>query len=258
MVIKMIIQFIMYAFFAGLGTWLMTTLGSSLVFFIKSENQKVLSLIMGLGAGIMIAASFFSLIMPSIDSLELNNRSFLEAVVGFLVGGIFLYCFDLFLSKMERNNNRDKGQKLLFLAITLHNIPEGLAIGVAFGLAFGQNADNTIMSASLLTLGIGLQNFPEGLAISLPLRNNGMSKCKSFFYGQLSALVEPMSAVIGVILVYLINMILPFTLCFAAGAMIYVVVEELIPNGKISKDDKMCTLGIIFGFVIMMLLDLAF
>ena len=255
----MISLFILYAFLAGLGTWLLTSLGSSLVFFIKSENKKVLSLIMGLGAGIMIAASFFSLILPSLESIELNNRSYLEAVIGFFIGGIFLFFFDLFLNKIESNkNDNNKSNKLLFLAITLHNIPEGLAIGVAFGLALGNNLDDSLLSAFLLALGIGLQNFPEGLAISLPLRNNGMNKSKAFFYGQLSALVEPISAVIGVVLVYLINMILPFVLCFASGAMIYVVVEELIPNGKISKDDKMCTLGIIFGFVIMMFLDLAF
>ena len=236
----------------------MTALGSSLVLFIKSENKRVLSLIMGLGAGIMIAASFFSLILPSLESLEINKRSFLEAVFGFFFGGIFLFFFDLFLGRVEnKKNSEDKSNKLLFLAITLHNIPEGLAIGVAFGLALG-NVEGSLLSAFLLALGIGLQNFPEGLAISLPLRNNGMNKWKAFFYGQLSALVEPISALIGVVLVYLVNMILPFVLCFAAGAMIYVVVEELIPSGKISKDDKMCTLGIIFGFVIMMLLDLAF
>lgn len=237
----------------------MTALGSSLVFFIKSENKKILSLIMGIGAGIMIAASFFSLILPSLENLELNGRSYIEAVLGFLFGGIFLFLFDLFLSKIEsKKETNDKSNKLLFLAITLHNIPEGLAIGVAFGLALGNNLEGSVISAFLLALGIGLQNFPEGLAISLPLKNNGMSKRKSFFYGQASALVEPISAIIGVILVYFIEMILPFVLCFASGAMIYVVVEELIPNGKISKDDKMCTLGIIFGFVIMMLLDLAF
>lgn len=254
----MVNLFILYAFLAGLGTWLITALGSSLVFFIKSENKKILSLIMGLGAGIMISASFFSLIMPSLEQLESSGKSNLEAIIGFFCGGIFLFVFDLFLSKFEKKKNNDKSNKLLFLAITLHNIPEGLAIGVAFGLALDSNMSTDLINAFLLALGIGLQNFPEGLAISLPLKQNGMSKRKAFSYGQLSAIVEPISAILGVILIYFVEMILPFVLCFASGAMLYVVVEELIPNGKISKDDKMCTLGIIFGFVIMMFLDLLF
>lgn len=251
--------FILYAFLAGLGTWFITMLGSSLVFFIRSENRKILSLIMGLGAGIMIAASFFSLILPSLKQLEESGRSNIEAVLGFFFGGIFLFIFDLFLNKIERKKEAsDKSNKLLFLAITLHNIPEGLAIGVAFGLAMENASSANLINAFLLALGIGLQNFPEGLAISLPLKQNGMSRKKAFMYGQLSAIVEPISAVLGVILIYFIEMILPFVLCFASGAMLYVVVEELIPNGKISKDDKMCTLGIIFGYVVMMLLDLLF
>ena len=255
----MINLFILYAFLAGLGTWFITALGSSLVFFIKSENKKILSLVMGLGAGIMIAASFFSLILPSLEQLESSGRSNIEAILGFFFGGIFLFIFDLFLGKIEKKKKiSDKSNKLLFLAITLHNIPEGLAIGVAFGLALGSNSEASLINAFLLALGIGLQNFPEGLAISLPLKQNGMSKKKAFMYGQLSAIVEPISAILGVILIYFVEMILPFVLCFASGAMLYVVVEELIPNGKLSKDDKMCTLGIIFGYVIMMFLDLLF
>ena len=251
--------FILYAFFAGLGTWFITALGSSLVFFINSENKKIISLVMGTGAGIMLAASFFSLILPSIESIEINNKSYFEAILGFLFGGVFLYFFDFILNKMESKKDRmDKSDKLLFLAITLHNIPEGLAIGVAFGLALESGLQVDLINAFLLALGIGLQNFPEGLAISLPLKNNGMKKSKAFCYGQLSAIIEPISAVIGVLLIYLIEMILPFILCFASGAMIYVVVEELIPKGKINQDDKMCTIGIIIGFTIMMMLDLLF
>lgn len=254
----MINDFILYAFIASIGTWFITALGSSLVFVIKSENKKLLSLIIGLGAGIMIAASFFSLILPSLERLESSNRSFLEAVLGFLAGGLFLFVIDVIISKLSKKENKDKRNSLLFLAVTLHNIPEGLAIGVAFGLALESKLTQDLINAYLLALGIGLQNFPEGLAISLPLKNNGMSKFKAFMHGQVSAIVEPISAIIGVILIYLIEMILPFILCFASGAMIYVVVEELIPNGKFNEDDKMCTLGIIFGFVIMMILDLAF
>lgn len=255
----MINLFILYAFLAGLGTWFITALGGSLVFFIKSENKKILSLVMGLGAGIMIAASFFSLILPSLEQLESSGRSNIEAILGFFFGGIFLFIFDLFLGKIEKKKKiSDKSNKLLFLAITLHNIPEGLAIGVAFGLALGSSSEASLINAFLLALGIGLQNFPEGLAISLPLKQNGMCKKKAFMYGQLSAIVEPISAILGVILIYFVEMILPFVLCFASGAMLYVVVEELIPNGKLSKDDKMCTLGIIFGYVIMMFLDLLF
>lgn len=207
----------------------------------------------------MIAASFFSLILPSLENIEKNNKSSLEAILGFFIGSIFLYFFDLFLNRIEKNKNDiNKSNKLLFLAITLHNIPEGLAIGVAFGLALESGLNVDLINAFILALGIGLQNFPEGLAISLPLYNGGMSKLKAFKFGQLSAIVEPISAVIGVLLVYLIESILPFILCFASGAMIYVVVEELIPKGKLNEDDKMCTIGIIFGFTIMMMLDLLF
>ena len=201
----------------------------------------------------------FSLILPSLESIEKNNGSNAEAIIGFFLGAIFLFCFDLFLNKINKSKHDNSNtNKLLFLAITLHNIPEGLAIGVAFGLSFESGLNVDLINAFILALGIGLQNFPEGLAISLPLRNNGMSKSKAFTFGQLSAIVEPISAVIGVLLVYLIESILPFILCFASGAMIYVVVEELIPKGKINEDDKLCTIGIIFGFVIMMMLDLLF
>ena len=180
----MIYQFILYAFLAGLGTWFITLLGSSLVFIIKSESKKVLSLIMGLGAGIMIAASFFSLILPSLEQLETNNKSSSIAVLGVLIGGIFLFFFDLLLGKLEKNKeSKFKSNKLLFLAITLHNIPEGLAIGVAFGLALDSGLNDNLINAFILALGIGLQNFPEGLAISLPLKQNGMSKRKAFMYG---------------------------------------------------------------------------
>ena len=204
----MINEFIVYAFIASIGTWFITMLGSSLVFFIKSENKKILSLIMGLGAGIMIAASFFSLIMPSLESLDSSNRSFIEAVLGFICGGLFLFFIDLIISKVSKKNNKEKRNSLLFFAVTLHNITEGLAIGVAFGLALDSKLNQDLINAFLLTLGIGLQNFPEGLAISLPLKNNGMSKFKAFMHGQVSALVEPISAVVGVILIYLIQVIL--------------------------------------------------
>ena len=254
----MINLFILYAFLAGLGTWFITALGSSLVFFIKSENKKILSLVMGLGAGIMIAASFFSLILPSLEQLESSGRSNIEAILGFFFGGIFLFIFDLFLGKIEKKKKiSDKSNKLLFLAITLHNIPEGLAIGVAFGLALGSSSEASLINAFLLALGIGLQNFPEGLAISLPLKQNGMSKKKAFMYGQLSAIVEPISAILGVILIYFVEMILPFVLCFASGAMLYVVVEELIPEMSVGEHSNVGVLSFAVGFSLMMALDVA-
>lgn len=249
------------ALYATLFTWGITALGAALVFFIKSVNPKIMSLIFGFGAGVMIAASFFSLILPGIElSKELGQIDFIIASLGFFSGGLFILVIDIIITKIEQAKNKEnvfKNKLLLIIAITLHNIPEGMAIGVAFGSSALGLGGSTIHDAWLLAIGIGLQNFPEGIAVSLPLIGEGISRKKSFFYGQLSGLVEPFSAIIGVSLVLLIRGMLPFILCFAAGAMIYVVAEELIPSAKLNSPDKMGTIGVLLGFVIMMILDIA-
>jgi len=255
-------QNVIYAFYATLFTWGITALGASIVFFFKTIHPKLMAFIFGFGAGVMIAASFFSLILPGINlSKELGQIDFLVASLGFLFGGLFIYLIDLLITHNEKkkdvNKTTFKNKLLLIIAITLHNIPEGMAIGVAFGAASLGLGGSTLLEAFLLAIGIGLQNFPEGIAVSLPLRSEGMSRKKSFFYGQLSGLVEPFSALIGVSLVLLIRGILPFILCFAAGSMIYVVAEELIPSAKLNAKEKTGTFGVICGFVIMMILDIA-
>lgn len=247
------------AIFATLLTWGLTALGSATVFIIKKINNKIMSLMFGFGAGVMLAATFFSLIAPGIElANELNQISYLTVGSGVLFGALFILIIDILIQnklkiKQDLNNNFSR-KLLLVLAITLHNIPEGLAIGVAFG----SNIDeSSFISAWILAIGIGLQNFPEGMAVSIPLRTEKMSRMKSFFYGQASGIVEPLSAIIGVLLVVLVRPILPFILGFASGAMIYVVVEELIPSSKTSKENKYGPIGVIIGFVIMMMLDIA-
>ncbi len=259
------VQNIEFVLQATLFTWGVTALGAAIVFFFKSVNAKFMSFIFGFGAGVMIAASFFSLILPGINlSKELGQIDFIVASLGFLCGGIFILLIDLLIEKLEAKKEKNhyehksmKNKLLLIIAITLHNIPEGMAIGVAFGAASLNLGGSSLQEAWLLAIGIGLQNFPEGIAVSLPLRTEGMSRKKSFFYGQLSGLVEPLSALIGASLILLIRGILPFILCVAAGAMIYVVAEELIPSAKLNQKEKMGTLGVIFGFVVMMILDIA-
>ncbi len=253
------------ALIATLFTWSITALGGATVFFCKKINQNIMSLMFGFGAGVMIAASIFSLILPSIElSNELNQTPWVMAMVGFLIGGLFILLIDLLLPHLHINHNEAEGVKssfsrkvLLVFAITLHNIPEGLAIGVAFGASFLGITSSTIQAAWILAIGIGLQNFPEGMAVSLPLRNEGMSRRKSFFYGQASGIVEPIAGVIGALLVKSVRSFLPLILAFAAGAMIYVVAEEMIPSGKTSKENKLGTIGVMIGFAIMMALDLA-
>lgn len=255
-------EIILLTLLCTIFTWLVTLLGSSTVFLIKKRNDSIMSLLLGFGAGVMIAATFFSLILPGIElSNELNQISWIVITLGFLFGSLSILIIDLFLSKKIENNNNNitksniKSNFLLVLAITLHNIPEGMAIGVSIATcALNQtNFDPAIM----LAIGIGLQNFPEGMAISMPLNADGMNKRKSFFYGQISGIVEPISALIGVLLVYLIKPILPFVLGLAAGAMIYVVVSELIPSSQNNNQNKWGTLGVIIGFSVMMILDIA-
>jgi len=258
------------AFIAGLFTWGMTALGASLVFFTKQVSFKLLDSMMGFAAGVMIAASIWSLILPAIDMAEAQGHiGWVPAVIGFLVGGLFLRVCDHYLPHLHIGLPKDEAEgiptnwrrsTLLVLAITLHNIPEGLAIGVLFGAAI-QSADLG-MSAALapavaLALGIGIQNFPEGVAVSLPLRRDGMKRGKSFWYGQLSGIVEPVSAVYGAAAVILVQPLLPYALAFAAGAMIYVVVEELIPESQMHGNTDIATLGTMIGFSVMMVLDVA-
>jgi ZIP family zinc transporter len=255
------------AFLATCLTWGLTALGSSLVFLFKGMNKKFLNIMLGFAAGVMIAASFWSLLLPAIEmTLEAGVPSWLPAAAGFLGGGIFLWGIDKTLphlhlglpeSKAEGVRTKWSRTTLLVLAITLHNIPEGLAVGVAFGAVAVGLPSATLVGAIALAIGIGIQNFPEGAAVSIPLRQEGFSRLKSFWYGQLSAVVEPIAAVIGAATVIAARSILPYALAFAAGAMIYVVVEELIPESQHGGDTHWATAGAMLGFVVMMVLDVA-
>jgi len=250
------------AFIATLFTWSVTALGASLVFFFKKVNKNVMDAMLGFAAGVMIAASFWSLLSPSIEMAEnLKMNSWLIAFLGFFSGGLLLFIGDKLFNfidvKKQKNSSKVKRSLMLILSITLHNIPEGLAVGVAFGSIAYNLEGATLASACLLALGIGLQNFPEGTAVSVPLRREGYSRKKAFFYGQLSGVVEPLSGVIGAILVIKIRYLLPFFLAFAAGAMIYVVVEELIPESQSNKKKDLMALFTLVGFSVMMILDVA-
>jgi len=258
---------IQQALLATLFTWLMTALGAGAVFSFKSINRKLLDSMLGFAAGVMIAASFWSLLAPAIEMAEGSGvPSWVPAVVGFLLGGVFLWTVDKILPHLhmgmptsEAEGIKTSWQRsvLLVLAITLHNIPEGLAVGVAFGALGADLPSASLAGAIALAIGIGLQNFPEGAAVSIPLRREGMSQLKSFWYGQVSGIVEPIAGVLGAAAVLLMRPILPYALAFAAGAMIYVVVEELIPESQMSKDVHSSTSGAMLGFAVMMLLDVA-
>ncbi len=256
---------ILQALIATCFTWGVTALGASLVFFFKTVNQKVLDGMLGFAAGIMIAASFWSLLAPSIEMAEsMGLTPWVPAVIGFLSGGAFLWGVDKVLPHLHIGfpTNEAEGIKtswqrsiLLVLAITLHNIPEGLAVGVAFG-AIGANLPSaTLAGAIALAIGIAIQNFPEGTAVSVPLRREGMSRGKAFWYGQLSGVVEPIAGVVGAVAVIMMRPLLPYALSFAAGAMIYVVVEELIPESQLNKNTDTATVGAMLGFAVMMALD---
>lgn len=253
------------AFIAGLFTWGVTALGAGIIFFFKKINKTFLDGMLGFSAGVMIAASFFSLLAPAIEKCEeLGMKAWLTPTFGFILGGLLLFIgdkiYDFFDKKYPKKKKASKNDSLkrcvmLMAAIILHNIPEGLAIGVAFGsVKYGMN---TIAAALILTLGIGIQNFPEGSAISVPLIREKFSKGKAFFLGQISAIVEPISAFIGALLITKINNLLPFMLSFAAGAMIYVVVEELIPESQTNKRKDIMAIFTLIGFSIMMILDVA-
>ena len=256
------------ALLATLFTWGVTAAGASLVFFTRALNQKVMDSMLGFAAGVMIAASFWSLLAPGIEMAEqLGHTPWLTAVIGFMAGGIFMRLTDRFLPHLHPglSINKSEGVKtswqrstLLVLAITLHNIPEGLAVGVAFGAVAAGLPSATIGGAIALANGIGIQNFPEGTAVSMPLRREGMSKWKSFLMGQASGIVEPIAGVLGAFFVLYMQHILPYALCFAAGAMIFVVVEELIPESQrnIAHID-LVTMATMTGFAVMMILDVA-
>ena len=253
---------ILQALIATTFTWGITLLGALVVCFFKEVNKKALNTILGFSAGVMIAASFWSLLLPSIElSEELGYIAWGLPALGFIFGGLFVLLSDKFLDKTLSDKNSIKKDSLkrsilLVSAITLHNIPEGMSIGVAFGGISSGVSGMTLIGAIMLAVGIGIQNFPEGAAVSLPLRKEGFSRKKSFLIGQASALVEPISAVIGVILVLAVRSILPILLSFAAGAMITVAARELLPE-SISENKNLSTLGLIFGFVLMMVLDVA-
>lgn len=258
---------ILQAFLATLFTWGVTALGAAIVFFFKRVNKSVLDAMLGFAAGVMIAASFWSLLSPAIEmAASLNMKAWLISFLGFFSGGLLLFLgdkiYDFYEKKhpkqrYESKSNSFKRCLMLVFSITLHNIPEGLAIGVTFGsLTYGLNG-TTLAAAITLAIGIGLQNFPEGSAVSLPLRREGYSRAKSFFYGQISGIVEPIAAIIGALLVLKIRYLLPFLLAFAAGAMIYVVVEELIPESQTNQKKDLMALFTLIGFSIMMILDVA-
>lgn len=254
---------VIQALFATTFTWFVTMLGALVVCFFKEPNKKILDTILGFSAGVMIAAAFWSLLIPSLElSQELGYIEWLIPSIGFAVGGLFVLLSDKFLDKVLKHRkdiisaSSLKRSILLVGAITIHNIPEGMAIGVAFGGIASGIPGVTLIGAIMLALGIGIQNFPEGAAVSLPLRTEGFSRLKSFLIGQASALVEPISAVIGVILVLAIRNVLPFLLAFAAGAMIIVVARELLPE-SIKDNKNLATLGLICGFLLMMILDVA-
>ncbi len=256
---------ILAAFLATTFTWGLTAFGASFVFFFKTMNRVVLDGMLGFTGGVMVAASFWSLLAPAIEMSEGDGFiKVIPAAVGFLLGAIFIFGLDKVLPHMHINFKETEGIKspwqrttLLVLAITLHNIPEGLAVGVLFGGVAAGIPEASIAGAVTLAIGIGIQNFPEGIAVSMPLRRMGMSRTKSFMYGQSSAIVEPIFGVLGAVAVTFFTPILPYALAFAAGAMIFVVVEEVIPETQQDKNTDIATLGFIGGFIVMMTLDVA-
>jgi ZIP family zinc transporter len=259
---------VIQALLGTLFTWGMTALGAALVFTTKKVNQRFLDSMLGFAGGVMIAASYWSLLAPAIDMADGGDLpKWAPAAIGFLLGGSFLYVVDKMIPHLHPNNPLEKAEgirlekqrrsTLLVLAITLHNIPEGLAVGVAFGAVAAGFPSASLEAAIALTLGIGIQNFPEGVAVSMPLRRDGMSRRKSFMYGQSSGMVEPIAAVLGAVAVMYMEPLLPYALSFAAGAMIFVVVEEVIPSSQEKGNTDLATASLMIGFVVMMILDVA-
>lgn len=258
---------VIQALLAGIFTWFMTALGASTVFLTKDINRKFLDVMLGFAAGVMAAAIFWSMLAPAVEiAIKRNITSWIPAAVGFLSGGIFLRILDRLLPHLQLNAPLEKAEgiktswkrtTLLVLAMALHNLPEGLAIGVAFGAATVGNV-STLHAAIALAIGIGIQDIPEGMAVSMPLRRERISRFKSFWYGQLSGIIEPIGAIIGVTAVILVNSILPYALGFAAGAMFFIVVEEIIPESQRGGHGDLATMGTMVGFTLMMILDIAF
>ncbi|MFC2074994.1 ZIP family metal transporter [Bdellovibrionota bacterium] len=254
------------ALLAGIFTWGTTVFGALGVFATKKPSRKFLDVMLGFAAGVMIAASYWSLLAPAIEMSEgLSIPTWLPPAVGFLLGAIFLRGIDkvlphlqLFATKTEGIETSWRRSTLLVLAVTMHNIPEGLAVGVAFGAVAAGLPSATLAGAIALAIGIGIQNIPEGLVVSVPLSHSGMSRSKGFGYGVLSGVVEPIAAVVGASVVLLARPILPYALAFAAGAMIFVVVEELVPESQRGGNRALATMGLMVGFVVMMILDVAF
>jgi len=261
-------HFVILALIATLGTWFVTALGAATVVFFTSPNPKSMNLMLGFASGVMIAASFWSLLQPAIARAEAASKlpAYFVATAGFIFGALFMWASDKIVSFARRNANIAEGKTnermhriiMLILSITLHNIPEGLAVGVAFGALQGNGYETeSLMGAFSVAVGIGLQNFPEGAAVSVPLRREGYSRKKSFLYGQASGMVEPVAGALGALLVVHVETILPYALSFAAGAMILVAVHELIPECQRNQDAQpyLATMGIVLGFAVMMLLD---
>jgi len=260
---------VIQATLAGIFTWACTALGSSLVFLFNEVNEKLLDTMNGFAAGVMFAASYWSLLAPAIEYAEMDgygNFSFIPALIGFIVGGVFLRIIDAVVPHLHFGKEQSEAEgmdsslsstSLLFLAITIHNIPEGLSVGVAFGAIASGSSTATLASAVILAVGMGLQNFPEGASLAMPIRAEGNSKGRAFNLGQSSALVEIISATLGALLVSQVTVILPYALSFAAGAMIFVCVEELIPKSQSHGNEDLATMAFIIGFSIMMTLDVA-
>jgi ZIP family zinc transporter len=259
---------VVQALLATCFTWAVTAAGAALVFLFKSIKRKVLDGMLGFASGVMIAASYWSLLAPAIEMAEAEGSvpAWMPATAGFLLGGVFLFAVDRLLPHLHLGEPREHAEGLstswrrsvlLILAITLHNIPEGLAVGVAFGAVAVGLPGAGLAGAVALALGIGIQNFPEGTAVSVPLRREGFRRGRAFFYGQLSGIVEPIAGVLGVLAVLAMKPLLPYALAFAAGAMIYVVAEELIPEAHEEKQGHWAVIGVMLGFAVMMTLDVA-
>jgi ZIP family zinc transporter len=258
---------ILQALLATCFTWFLTALGAAGVFFTRTVNKKILDPMLGFAGGVMIAASYWSLLAPALEMAEQQGQiAWVPAAVGFLLGGVCLRLVDRILPHLHLYAPIEEAEgiattwrrtTLLILAITLHNIPEGLAVGVAFGAVAAGIPAATLPAAIALALGIGIQNFPEGMAVAMPLRREGVSRLKSFWYGQLSGIVEPVAGVVGAAAVIMARPILPYALAFAAGAMIFVVVEEVVPESQASGNADSATMGLMVGFTVMMILDVA-